>query len=287
MDNCWIKGTAGDHVNNSINLRPLQHLRSGQRSGSRWQHYLNEFHESHPGITEDVLGQATFDERTPYEWLAQSASYSGPTLDLACGSAPLFHVREWRDWVGLDRSWAELQRASDRGAPTLVSGDATSLPFPSNSFQSVVCSMAIMLLQPLDEVLAEIYRVLQPDGTAVFTLPGSVPVTKRDLLFYAQLMWALRRTHLAYPNDVKLVHLTRVLRAVGFERVSDERVRFSYHFADSIAARRFVDSLYLPAVSAARKAPAYALAQRYVGVEIGVPLRRIVLRRAANSAPNY
>ena len=276
---------AGTRVKGANRGRPLRILRLGWRDNSRWRHYLNDFHEAHPGITEEVLGRATFDDCTPYEWLAQPIANVGPTLDLACGSAPLWPVRDWRDWVGIDRSWAELERASERGARALVDGDATSLPFRSGSFQSVVCSMAIMLLQPLDAVLDEIYRVLQPGGTAVFTLPGSLPLTTRDLLFYARLMWALRRTHLGYPNDVPLVQLTRVLRARGFARASDERVRFGYHFADVTDARRFVDSLYLPAVSAARKEPAYRLARRYVGSEIGVPLRRVVVRRGDAPAP--
>jgi len=248
-----------------------------------WAEYLEAFHARNPGITEDVLLRSTNGGLNPYQWLAQSLPARGRVLDLACGSAPIFEVREWEEWVGLDRSDAELAKAGERGAAPLIKGDATSLPFPSASFQAVVCSMAIMLLQPLDIVLSEIHRVLVPGGTAAFMLPGSRPLTAGDLLFYGRLMVSLRQSHLAYPNDRRLARMGHVFRASGFELASDERVGFSYTFDDNTSARRFVDSLYLPSATASRVNRAYACAERRIGGDVGVPLRRVIVRSAPST----
>lgn len=256
------------------------HNVSRRGSNNRWSTYLDEFHARNPGITEDVLSRSHYGRLNPYQWLLAPVPKRGPVLDLACGSSPLFHVRKWQDWVGVDRSWAELERANQRGVAPLISGNATALPFPDESFEAVVCSMAIMLLQPLGDVLAEIRRVLRPGGTAAFMLPGSMPLTASDLFFYSRLMVTLRQTHLAYPNDWHLAHFSKVFRIGGFEMVSDIRARFEYQLVDDAAAQRFVDSLYLPAVASSRMVHAHRRAQRRVGRAIGIPLRRIVVCKA-------
>ena len=242
-----------------------------------WVDYLEDFHRRRPGVTEDVLARSTAIGTDPYRWLLEPLRLTGPVLDLACGSAPLLGAREWEGWVGVDRSPAELARAAEAGATPLVRGDAAALPFATGTFNAVVCSMAIMLLEPLDSVLAEIRRVVRPGGTAVFMLPGSRPLTPADLLHYGQLMTAVRQSHLAYPNDRRIARLGRLLQKAGFDLVADERLRFVYPIEDEASARLFVDSLYLPAVSERRLAKASTAASRWMGQEIGIPLRRVVV----------
>jgi hypothetical protein len=145
-------------------------------------------------------------------------------------------------------------------------------------FSAVVCSMALMLLQPVEQLLLEVRRMLAHGGTAVFMVPGSRPLKLQDLYRYGRLMVAVRQTHLRYPNDRSLRRLGALLDASDLELVSDERVRFAYMLGDIGSAVRFVDSLYLPGVSQARAARAALAAERWVGSELGVPLRRIIVR---------
>jgi len=246
--------------------------------GLTWAEYLEGFHERRPGITEDVLARSTARGLTPYGWIADPLPETGVVLDLACGSAPLARLFERGRWVGTDRSPAELDRAARGGAGPLVRADATALPFATGAFDGVVCSMAIMLLQPLDAVLAEIRRVVVNGGISVFMLPGSRPLRVVDLLRYLRLMIAVGRTHLAYPNDRPLIRSDGLLRRAGFEVVADERLRFEYAFEDEGSTRRFVDSLYLPAVPERRVADASRAAAGWVGRRIGIPLRRMIVR---------
>ncbi len=245
-----------------------------------WRSYVEEFHRQRPGITERILEQCR-DETgsTPYRCVAAPLDPHASVLDLACGSGPLHSLVTGR-WVGIDISPAELAAATARGAAPLVAGDAARLPFGSASFDAVVCSMALMVVQPLARVLAEIARVLRPGGRLVALLPSTHPLTLADRLRYARLLVALRRVRFAYPHDVTAADFRELLVGAVLAPVDDRHRRFTYPFATGDAARELVASLYLPGTGAARIAAAERVAERWVGKVLGVPLQLVVARRA-------
>ena len=256
-----------------------------------WRSYLDSFHHEHPGITESILERCVDDAgTTPYHWIAAAIGgspdrsgsdhqWAGPTvLDLACGSGPMRRLVTGT-WVGTDRAPAELGVARARGAHPLVLGDAVDLPFARASFDVVICSMALMITQPLDRVLAEITRLLRPNGRLVALLPANRPLRSGDLVHVASLLLTLRRTRLAYPNDRALTHLPNLLDPAGLALVDDRRRRFEYSMATVDAAHDLVRSLYLPGVDPDRIAAADRRSERWVGQTFGVPLRRVVAQR--------
>ena len=248
----------------------------------QWTEYLDNFHRDRPGITEDILTNArgTDGQDSPYRWLLEPLDGAAPVLDVACGSAPLRSRSSPHGWIGVDRSEGELRRAAASGAQPLVRGNATMLPFATGRFRAVVCSMAIMVLQPFEAAVTELARVLAPGGVGVLLLPGRRPLTISDLARYARLMMLLRQTHLTYPNDRDTARLPAVLTGAGLEVTSDERRRFAIRFDSRDSVDMFVNSLYLPRVPAARVAATVATLQRWNDSELGVPLRRIGFRRA-------
>lgn len=243
-----------------------------------WSSYVEQFHRDRPGITTDTLGAARHAGTDPYQWAVEALPGPGPIVDIACGDGPLFHRSPARPWLGVDRSGSELARARAGGAGPLVRADAGRLPLATASAPAVVCSMALMVVQSLEEVLAEIRRVLTADGLAVAVLPGGWPLTGGDLIRYGELMVRLRRTHLAYPNDWRLVRLSSSATRCGLRIVDDRRRRFSLPLATAADAGRFVESLYLPGVGHSRVRAAERAARRWAPGQIGVPLRRISFR---------
>ena len=220
----------------------------------------------------------------PYRWVEAAVDAQRAVLDLACGSAPL--TDRHNTWIGLDASSAELGAAAARGASPLVAGDATALPFAAASFDAVVCSMALMVTQPLERVLQEITRVLRPGGQLVALLPTTRPLGLADYLRYARLLMTLRHTGLGYPNDDALTDIAHTLERGGLTLIQDDRRRFTYPVATPDAARQLVASLYLPRVDAARVTAAERATSRWVGHTLGVPLRRIVARRSDPQSPS-
>ena len=246
-----------------------------------WATYLDTFHASRPGITEDVLAQAHSNAGlTPYEWVVAPIAVGMTVLDLACGSGPCLDLRRGEPWIGLDRSKEELDRARSTGRTHLVLGDATALPFPNDSFDAAVCSMALMLVQPLSRVVDEVSRVLRHGATFVFMMPGRWPLYARDIARYARLARRLGRWRLRYPNDRELRRLASMLDDNGLDVIDDARERFSFQLRSDKETDQFVRSLYLPNVSRIEMKHGTALAAAWAGTDIGIPLRRVtVLKR--------
>ena len=243
-----------------------------------WTAYLTAFHQDRPGITEEILGASRSAGQNPYQWLLEVISDDENLLDVACGSAPLLKAG-WRGpWIGVDRSPAELARARANGAGNLLNAEAHHLPFGNHQFTAVACSMALMLLAPLDECLAEITRVLAPGGTLALLLPGG-PRTLHpiDIYRWTNVLKALRRVRFRYPNDRSVGRLEATATRHGLHIVTDDRRRFGYRFTTSDAADRFVDSLYLPDTMTPRTDDARLVARRWLGSSIGIPLRRVGL----------
>lgn len=97
-------------------------------------------------------------------------------LDVSCGVARLVEFAQQRGIrsVGLDLSSeaiAVARRAGVQGA--LLVGNAEELPFAEASFDRVVNLGSIEHYERPERAVAEIARVLRPDGRAVILLPNS------------------------------------------------------------------------------------------------------------------
>lgn len=244
-----------------------------------WASYVRRFHLERAGITEAVIGGARHGVVSPYQWAVQALGPSGPVVDLACGSAPVHRLITASSYIGLDSSAAELVLAARAGARSLVLADAGDVPLAAGMAAAVVCSMSLQILQPLDRTLIEVARILRPGGVFVALLPASGPLSLRDQIHYARLLVALRRCRLGYPNDDALASPVRLFHACGLDVVSDERCRFGLAICARADSDAFVRSLYLPGGPPARETAAASVARRWLGREIGIPLRRIVATR--------
>ncbi len=94
-------------------------------------------------------------------------------LDVATGPGHIAAsaVGRGAESVGLDFSEKMLAYARSR-APTaeFVSGDATALPFPDESFDAVTGAFVLLHLGRPERAVAEAQRVLRPTGRAAFTV---------------------------------------------------------------------------------------------------------------------
>lgn len=105
-------------------------------------------------------------------------------LDLGCGDAYLVS-RLGAHAVGLDlapsqelaeRSEAGRGRADRAGRHArLVAGRAQAMPFADGAFDACVCHLAFMLFDALDDVVAELRRVVVPGGLFAAVLGGGPP----------------------------------------------------------------------------------------------------------------
>lgn len=91
-------------------------------------------------------------------------------LDIGCGTGVLIRqVHEQVRAVGLDLSFAMLQVASEAGAHHLIEGNASILPLIDQSFDAVVSVSSFHYWPDPMAGLAEVRRVLRPEGQFVVT----------------------------------------------------------------------------------------------------------------------
>ncbi len=98
---------------------------------------------------------------------------SGPLLDLGCGDGRFF-ARAFgtgHDVVGLDADATVVAAARASGLYREVHhGQAHQLPFATASFQTVFANCAVEHMDRVDDVLAEVARVVRPGGTFLLSV---------------------------------------------------------------------------------------------------------------------
>ncbi|WP_460520178.1 class I SAM-dependent methyltransferase [Flindersiella endophytica] len=258
-----------------------------------WPDYLERFHAGRPGRVEQAMERLVADGLTPYAWVNRPvAGRARRVLDLGCGSggaAARLLADETRAGqersivIGLDRSAAELELARDEHELPVVHADAVGLPFRDGCFDAVVCSMGLMVAQPLTDVLAESARVLRSGGVLSATVASSRPLRPSDLLTLGPLTAKLRSTP-RFPSGGELGGVQQALESSGFLVLEDARERFEFRVRGTADARLLLESLYLPDVPASRLEQAIAwLTERAQagrdGIVVATPIRRILAMR--------
>ncbi|QAT88329.1 type 11 methyltransferase [Corallococcus coralloides] len=198
--------------------------------------YLLDFHARLAGVTSRWFASAPVEvaggtEPSSYALLEAVVTHDGrplAVLDLACGDGHLLELLARRQQsglslIGLDMSEHELAAARSRlkGAATLIQGRAQSLPFENASVDVVLSHLALMLMDEVETVLAELRRVLKPGGRVSIVVGGDL-VPGNALEVFAGLMRsaaAVPPTRLGDPK-VRSSDGLRELFAEGFVDVS-------------------------------------------------------------------
>ena len=145
------------------------------QNASNSETFLRKFHSQYAGGSSKVRKARTSDGFSSYELLAQLVPHSEQpltVLDLACGDAPLLELLHKRnqpnlDLIGVDMSPDELDLARHRLSSTTVDlrlERAQQLSLADNTVDYVLCHLAFMLMDPVENVVSEIRRVLKPGG---------------------------------------------------------------------------------------------------------------------------
>jgi SAM-dependent methyltransferase len=154
------------------------------------EEFLRSFHDREPGRQSAGAGAClTVEGRTTYEEFADRLTGARRVLDLGCADGALLEVLAERGaeaLAGVDLSEEELAVARRRSAlahADLRRGRAQELPFPAGSFDTVVSHMAFMLMWEVEQVVAEVARVLVPGGVFAAASGGGAVEGQAQELF--------------------------------------------------------------------------------------------------------
>ena len=240
-----------------------------------WASYVGGYHDANPGITEDVLADARDRAgRSPYDWLLEAVPAGASTVvDVACGSGPIARRLPGVRVVGVDQSAGELARATG----LRVRARVPALPLAGGCAGAVVTSMALMLMHPLEAVLAEAARLLQPGGTFIATVPsrgeaGSAPL-------FADLLRTLGQTGVTYPEPLDDDGLAERFTAAGLTLSGDETAVFVRPVAGAKEAEQVIRSFYAPGAGPERLAVAVEKLRQAAPVDVAYRIHRLVATR--------
>lgn len=97
----------------------------------------------------------------------------GKVLDLGCGDGQIARAlaAQGSDVLGVDPTQLHIDVAIKRGGgPRYLLGGATKIPADDNSFDAVVACLVFEHIDQMDEAMAEVARVLKPNGQFSFFL---------------------------------------------------------------------------------------------------------------------
>ncbi len=172
-------------------------------------------------------------------------------LDIATGTGDVaFAVNKHinpETLVGLDLSEGMLkfarQKAKKRGLENtiqFVKGDSENLEFADNSFEGVVVSFGVRNFENIEKGIAEIHRVLKPNGKLVvleFSRPKKFPVKNLYNFYFNNIlpMWGklISKDQSAYtylPESVKAFpegdEFCNIMQQKGFSAVEQKPLTF-------------------------------------------------------------
>jgi SAM-dependent methyltransferase len=140
-------------------------------------------------------------------------SIRGSVLDFGCGSKPyesLFVNAE--SYVGVD---IEVSGHNHRNSKVDYFYDGKKLPFNDESFDAIVCFEVFEHIFNIEEVFAEIYRVLKPNGQLLISIPFAWDEHETPYDFARYTSFGI--THILNKNNfeiIKLIKTTTYILAV-------------------------------------------------------------------------
>jgi ubiquinone/menaquinone biosynthesis C-methylase UbiE len=107
----------------------------------------------------------------------------GLILDIGCGTG--FHLARLKDMVngiGLDISENMLKYAKRKGLNNLVQGHGEHLPFPNETFDTVICMFTTLNLMQQEKTIGEMKRVLRRGGCAIVSMSSVWDLTNKPFI---------------------------------------------------------------------------------------------------------
>ena len=128
---------------------------------------------------------------------------AGRLLDIAGGTGRKSYnlIGQATDIVIADSSHGMLEQAKNKGSLITIEAQAEELPFRRESFARIIMVDAYHHLADHRKTVAELWRVLQPQGIIVIEEPDIQTALVKMIALIEKL--ALMRSHFVSPQEIK------------------------------------------------------------------------------------
>lgn len=211
------------------------------------ENFLRSFHLENPSCTSLSFANGyTTDRLTSYDQLLKAVETPsltrGHLLDLACGDGFLLKKISTTfpdlKLSGIDMSEGELSVAKEILGSlnvSLIQAKAQQLPFSNSKFDFILCHMALMLMDNLEQVIQEIHRCLIPSGVFSAIVGGNFkknPVFSKFLELLDEALKAENKFWLKDLGDPRTRSIDGIRALFAKDFVQIEMDDFEVHFYD-------------------------------------------------------
>jgi SAM-dependent methyltransferase len=221
-------------------------------SSQDWRDYFCAFHSENPSGTVEVFGRLRDPSgQTSYQVLASAIPRAASALlDVACGDgSAVVQYREANphcEVTGVDICAASVERAQaifGDAKTRFLCAPATELPFEERQFDFVAAHLSLLLIQPVEDALREIRRVLKPGGTAAFIIEEPLETGGEFKAFVAEGVRFLRAEYPRFTPVQANPHLrTRAAIQASIALCGFREIRFdSFRVSDRMIPPAVVD----------------------------------------------
>jgi malonyl-CoA O-methyltransferase len=175
---------------------------------------------------------ARIQRRVANELLARCKNYSGKILDIGAGIGAIRQMSEWPDVTEIDSS-AEMCRLNGKA----ICANAEEIPFPENSFDNAISSLAFQWVDNKDKALEEVFRVLKPGGKFTFST------------FTTGCLKELETSFSFLDKDKHMIdfepamRLFAIVKKAGFSEVAISAQTITYYFNDIFQLMRSIKNV--------------------------------------------
>jgi SAM-dependent methyltransferase len=122
-----------------------------------------------PSLIGILINPFYFIRRGLYKYIRLTAPrLQGKLMDFGCGRKPYENLFSVNEYIGVDIEKSGHDHALSK---VDVYYDGKTIPFPDETFDSIFCSEVLEHVFNLDELLAELNRVLKKGGQMLITVP--------------------------------------------------------------------------------------------------------------------
>jgi SAM-dependent methyltransferase len=161
--------------------------------------FINPNYFSRKGLLRSIRKEAPF--------------LKGRLLDFGCGRKPWKSLFDVEEYIGVD---IEESGHNHHDSVIDVYYDGHHIPFEDNSFDSVFSSETFEHLFNIDEILAELNRVLKPGGNMLVTIPFAWNEHEEPYDFARYTSFGI--SHILKKQGFEIVHLNKT--TTYFETIS-------------------------------------------------------------------
>ncbi len=234
---------------------------------------LNDFHTASATATDEVMSLATSGGESPYLWLARAVSdEAGRILDVGCVSTQVAEA---------------LQRPGRLVDQVDVDRDER-LAWTDDTFDVVVASTGLASHESSTHLLAEVSRVLKPDGMLAALFPIVWGLTRQDAAWIGKMSVILRKP--PQLSKFRRHAVSRLLPEAGFDVVEDGRELYRFPIHTRAEAELFLTSAGLLADDVKRldSGVDWLLSQAEKDESFSVPLmiRRVLAVPSLSTTPS-